>query len=85
MVIKEESQYSLLTLVFGAYISSLNSKLTIHMFRITDGKRKASDEPSSPTSAKRAKHDEASESDKEKKEDKAAKPVLKRIPFPEKV
>lgn len=50
-----------------------------------DGKRKASDEPSSPLANKRAKHDESAESDKDKDKEKDEKPVLKRIPFPEKV
>ncbi|KAH9892979.1 histone acetyltransferase GCN5-like protein [Xylariomycetidae sp. FL2044] len=42
-----------------------------------DGKRKASDEPSSPTASKRAKTSDSAEPEK--------KPVMKPIPFPEKV
>lgn len=47
-----------------------------------DGKRKASDEPTSPSAAKRAKHQEDAEPDAVPD----TKPVMpKRIPFPEKV
>lgn len=45
----------------------------------TDGKRKAEEEPDSPSEAKRVKHDEDSAEPVEKKQ------VMKPIPFPEKV
>lgn len=43
-----------------------------------DGKRKAEEEPSSPTPSKRIKQDDSAEPPEKK-------PEIKRIPFPEKV
>jgi histone acetyltransferase len=50
------------------------------MDSLADGKRKAEEEPDSPSDAKRVKHDEDSVEPVEEK-----KPVMKPIPFPEKV
>ncbi|KAI1844575.1 hypothetical protein JX266_009248 [Neoarthrinium moseri] len=47
------------------------------MVKDENGKRKASDEPESPTLSKRAKHSDSAEPEK--------KPAMKPIPFPEKV
>jgi histone acetyltransferase len=44
----------------------------------TDGKRKAEEEPESPTPSKRIKQDDSAEPPEKK-------PEIKRIPFPEKV
>jgi len=44
----------------------------------TDGKRKATDEPSSPTATKRVKHHESIEPEKKPR-------IIPAIPFPEKV
>ena len=62
-------------------VSILHSKPIIFRILTTDtgSKRKAEDDPTSPSVSKRAKHEDSSESQDDEPS------VMKRIPFPEKV